>query len=348
MDLIELAKEIGMLPIRIAQTNGGEFVCSCPKCGDGGKGNNSDRFHIWPNEKAKNCDGRYWCRQCEINGDAIQFCRDFLGLTYSESCSRLNVHVKSLQKHFVVDLTKSPEKFSDASTPNSIWQIRASAFVMWSHNTLWNHPQAIESLKSRGFKEESIILWKLGYCPQTFCRERALWGLPNKQNTDGYLAKLWLPKGVVIPSFSEGNIIKIKIRRSEETQNSIQHKFSKYMVVSGSSDSPVIYGTSCKKILIVESEFDAMLLQDILGDTCCVIALGGAQKRPDSKMHQLLTQAFRILLSLDYDQGGIQANYYWKSLYPQVRVWPVPKGKSPGDALKLGIDLRRWVEEGFK
>lgn len=347
MDLIELAKEIGILPIRVAQTNGGEFACSCPKCGDSGKGNDSDRFHIWPNQKSKKCVGRYWCRQCEIKGDAIQFCRDFLGLTYVESCSKLKLSVKPLQKHFVVDLTKSQKRFTESAMPSSIWQIRASAFVSWCHNTLWNYPQALELLKSRGFKEESIIFWKLGYCPQAFFRERYLWGLPEKQNSDGNLRRLWLPQGIVIPSFFEGNVIKIKIRRSEESLPPHQ-KFSKYILLSGSCDSPTIYGKPSKKIVIVESEFDAMLLQDILGDLCCVIALGGAQKRPDSKLHQLLNQAFRILLCLDFDEGGVKANYYWKSLYPQLRIWPVPKGKSPGDALKLGVDLKRWVEEGFK
>lgn len=347
MDLIELANEIGVTPIRVAQTNGGEFVSSCPKCGDGGKGNDSDRFHIWPNEKTKNCVGRYWCRQCEIKGDAIQFCREFLGLTYADSCSKLKLNIKPLQKHFVVDLTKAPQKFAEAIMPNSIWQLRASAFVAWCHDALWDHPQALELLKSRGFKEESIIHWRLGYCPQTFFRQRSVWGLPDKQNSDGNLGKLWIHQGIVIPSFLEGNIIKIKIRRSEESLLPHQ-KFSKYALLSGSCDLPAIYGKPSKRILILESEFDAMLLQDILGDIYCVIALGGAQKRPDPKLHQLLTQTFRILLCLDFDEGGIKANYYWKSLYPQLRIWPVPKGKSPGDALKLGVDLRRWVEEGFK
>lgn len=349
MDLIEIAKEIGILPIRIAQTNGGEFVCSCPKCGDGGKGNLSDRFHIWPNETAKNCIGRYWCRQCEIKGDSIQFCRDILGLSYVEACTKLKLLPQQVQRHLVIDLTKSQRKFEETSEPNYIWQTKASAFISWCHNTLWKFPEALELLKTRGFNEESIRRWKLGYCPQTLWRERSFWGLCDKSSLKGGLTKLWLPKGIVIPTFLDGSLLKLKIRRPDEFQNiTPQHKFQKYIVVSGSIDAPSIYGNSSKPILIMESELDAMLTFDAIGEICNVIALGGAQKKPDLKLHQQLRQSPRILLSLDFDEGGMQSNLFWKSTYPQSRIWPVPKGKGPGDAIKLGIDLKQWIKTGLK
>ena len=98
MDLLDLAKEAGLLPIKVAQTNGGEYICACPKCGDGGKGKKSDRFHVWPNQQAKNCMGHYWCRQCGIKGDSIQFCRDLLGLNYADACSRLKVQMTTFSK----------------------------------------------------------------------------------------------------------------------------------------------------------------------------------------------------------------------------------------------------------
>ena len=186
MDLIEIAKETGVLPIRIAQTNGGEFVSSCPRCGDGGKSNNSDRFHIWPNEKAKNCIGRYWCRQCEIHGDAIQFCRDFLGLSYTEAYSKLKIQVKYSQRNVVRDLTKFQRKFEEISKPNNSWQTKASIFVLWCHGILWKHPEALELLKARGFSEEAIIRWKLGNPSKNnrknkYCKKR-LYNRPGNSN----------------------------------------------------------------------------------------------------------------------------------------------------------------------
>jgi hypothetical protein len=348
MDLIEIAKEIGILPIRIAQTNGGEFVSSCPKCGDGGKNNNSDRFHIWPDEKAKNCIGRYWCRQCEIHGDAIQFCRDFLGLSYAEACSKLKVEFQHYQRNIVRDLTKFQRKFEAISKPNSLWQAKASVFTLWCHDMLWKHPESLELLKARGFSEEAIIRWQFGYSPHTFWRKRSDWGLDDKFNNNGYLAKLWLPKGIVIPTFSDEGIIKLKIRRPDEPQSVGQNKFQKYVIVSSNVDAPSVYGDPTKPILIMESEFDAMLTYDAVGSLYCVIALGGAQKKPDLQLHEHLKNNPKILLSLDFDESGMSANYFWKSLYPQLIIWPVPMGKSPGDAIKLGIDLKKWIKTGLE
>jgi len=350
MDLIEIAQEIGILPIRTAQTNGGEFVCSCPKCGDGGKGNKSDRFHIWPNEKAKNCTGRYWCRQCEIKGDAIQFCRDFLGLSYVEACAKLKLQFKyPSQKYWVRDLTIFQRKFEEAPRPNDLWQTKASAFVLWCHDMLWKNPDSLALLKARGFNEEAISRWKLGYSPQTFLRDRSLWGLCDKPGPNDGLAKLWLPKGIVIPTFSDEVIVKLKIRRPDEPQNEpSKYKFQKYVVVSGSIDTPVIYGDPMKPILIMESELDAMLTYDIIGDICCVIALGGAQKKPDLKLHQQLRMSLNVLLALDFDEGGMLSNSFWRKTYPQSRIWPVPKGKGPGDAIKLGVDLKKWIKAGLQ
>lgn len=169
----------------------------------------------------------------------------------------------------------------------------------------------------------------------------------DKLNSKGSLAKLWLPKGIVIPSFLDGNIVKLKIRRTEEIQKKIDPKFQKYIIITGSSNAPIIYGDLDKPILIMESELDAMLTFDVVGNICSVVALGGAQNRPDAMLHQILIRASHILLSLDFDDGGMQANYFWKELYPTLRFWPVPRGKSPGEALKLGVDLKRWVEEGL-
>lgn len=347
MDLIELAEEAGLSPTRVAQTYGGEYVCSCPKCGDGGKGLNSDRFHMWPNEAAKNCMGRYWCRQCSIAGDTIQFCRDILGLSYVDACTTLKVSPKPSHKYFVTDLAKPRITLEDATMPNSTWQAKASAFVDWCHNKLWQFPNAVELLKARGFNEESIRRWKLGYCPQTFRSKRSEWGLCEIRNPQGGFTKLWLPKGFVIPTFLEEKIVKLKIRRTDAPEIP-SVKFQKYVVIPGSMNAPALYGDPKKPILVMEAEFDAMLTFDDVGDICSVVALGGAQMKPDSQLHQALRQAPRILLSLDYDETGIASNTYWISTYPQLLVWPVPKGKSPGDALKLGVDLRLWVAKGLQ
>ncbi len=66
---------------RVANTNGGEYAGACLACG--GK----DRFRVWPTQ------GRYWCRQCQVKGDAIQFLRDFHGYSFPEACQALGCNV---------------------------------------------------------------------------------------------------------------------------------------------------------------------------------------------------------------------------------------------------------------
>ena len=96
-------------------------------------------------------------------------------------------------------------------------------------------------------------------------------------------------------------------------------------------------------MVVVESEPDAMLLQQCAGDLCCSMALGGASKRPDVEGHHLLFKAPMIFFSLDIDTAGALAYRWWRQMYPYIKLWPPPVGKSPGDAHLAGIDLRKWM-----
>ncbi len=91
-----------------------------------------------------------------------------------------------------------------------------------------------------------------------------------------------------------------------------------------------------------------MLVAQETGDVCCSVALGGAGKKPDKVIHQLLRSSPKILLCLDYDDAGIKAYIFWKRNYLNLVAWPVPNGKSPEEAHRSGIDLRSWVREGMR
>jgi len=249
-------------------------------------------------------------------------------------------------REWVTDLARPQKTFKKAVAPNGIWLSRASVFVEWFHELIWRYPAVIASLKQRGFDEESIRSSKLGYCPETFWRDRSSWGLSEKPNASGLISKLWLPQGIVIPTLSDGKVIKIKIRRPDPLTQQ-DKKFQKYAVVSGSMEAPAVYGDLSKPVLSMESELDAILTFKAIDGICCVAALGGAQKKPDLELHHHLQHSPRILLVLDFDEGGMKGNLFWRSIYPQLLFWPVPEGKGPGDAIKLGLDLRRWVEAGL-
>lgn len=168
MNLIDLAEMAQLKPKKTSSHGGGEYHCSCPNCKDG-----EDRFAIWPNEKSKNCQGRYWCRVCDIKGDAIQFCRDFLGLTFQEACKQLNASIYEFKHQCRKKIEAS---LMMPSKPVMTWQDKAGVFIDWCHHQVFKSQFAMEKLYKRGFTETSIRRFNLGYCPRNIWRPYTDWG----------------------------------------------------------------------------------------------------------------------------------------------------------------------------
>ena len=273
-------------------------------------------------------------------------------MSFREACHRIN-DTSSFNSQYQFN-RPTQERFPPFEEPPKAWQEKASAFVDWAHKQLEQSPAAKQQLHLRGFNDQTIIQNKLGYAINSsstgshdFFRERSEWGLPCEYKAGGKAKKLWLPSGLVIPTMSDGGCVyKLKVRRQEWYS---QDPLPKYVEISGSKSCPSIYGNIESKVTIVlESELDAMLIQQEANDICCCVALGGASKRPDSYTDHLLGKYTLILWCLDNDEAGKKAALWWRESYPNLRFWPVPIGKSPGDALKdHGINLREWILNGI-
>lgn len=333
MHLIELAKEVGLSPKREGKT----FSSPCPSC------QGTNRFIIWADTDT------YWCRKCEKKGDAIQFCRDFLGMTYFEARQKLQLPSIS----YVSAIPMKSEELKLAKEPSCLWQEKALAFVNWSHLNLINNAAQLVLLRERMFKDETIIKYRLGFCinpnqekTEDLFRERSNWGLPEEFKENGMLKKLWLPRGLVIPSFrKDGKVFKLKIRRSAWHETD---RLPKYVEIPGSMQQPSWFGYEENlPMIIVESEIDAILVKQEVDGLCSVLALGGAAKRPDINTHNLLKKVSLILFALDFDDAGKKAYNFWRKRYQNLRPWPIPQLKSPGDAIKNGISLREWIIQGI-
>lgn len=211
----------------------------------------------------------------------------------------------------------------------------------------------LDYLQSRGFKSETITKQQFGYCYNPisskgdFYRSRSEWGLPDKQNDKGNLAKLWLPAGIVIPYHNVAEeVLKIKIRRLNHHPDD---KLQKYIEVPGSSKRLSSFGSIQElTTVLVESELDAILLHQEAHDLCACIALGGVSKKPDLEIHSQLLKSSLLLFALDFDEAGKKAFNYWRSTYRNLRAWPAPLAKSPGDAYLKGVSLMEWVLEGIE
>ncbi|WP_068466739.1 CHC2 zinc finger domain-containing protein [Candidatus Protochlamydia phocaeensis] len=323
--ILNLINKCGLTPKRASAK---EYHSSCPHCG--GK----DRFIIWHLEK------KYWCRQCGKRGDEIQFCRDFLGMSYLEACQLIRVRPQILREG------EQPKYQSYkapliATLPSSEWQEKGLNFNNWCQKQLLESAKIANLLMMRGFTSESLEKFRIGFNPKNFQRKLEEWGLPKGKN------KLWLPSGITIPTFQEGKLIKLKIRRTDWKQ---ADPLPKYVEVIGSMNAPSFYGEDYNKpIFIMESELDAMLTQEAAGDLCGCLAVGGVGRKPDLNTHYKLCNSPLLLFCMDYDEAGKKAYAFWRNTYSNLRAWPAPEGKSPGDALAcFKINLRHWVEEGIK
>jgi hypothetical protein len=108
--------------------------------------------------------------------------------------------------------------------------------------------------------------------------------------------------------------------------------------------------------VVVESEFDAILLNQEAGHLAGIIALGSAQTRPDKSATELLRAADLILVSLDSDDhrcdgknpGAKEAWGWWLKHFEQARRLPPIDGKDPGEMWKAGVDLSEWIRIGIE
>jgi len=99
--------------------------------------------------------------------------------------------------------------------------------------------------------------------------------------------------------------------------------------------------------VVVESELDAILIDQEARDLCSAIALGNSSRKPDAKTFEILKQSVVILLALDFDRAGIKSMQWWKDTFIKSKYWPVPAGGDPGEAFKKKVNIRKWIQAGL-
>ena len=336
MNVLDLAS--GKVKLKkVSGTHGGEWQGPCPGCGG------QDRFHVWPNQN--DGKGAYWCRGCEKAGDNIQFLRDFEGLGFREACARLDI-VMAAEDGLRSPAPKQPRRDDFVPTAHSIpadvWQEKAENFLSWSRANLADNAEILAWLSGRGIDGETAKNFRLGWNEGEkggdIYRARKAWGLPEVMKEDGKRRALWLPRGLVIPYILDGIVYRLRIRRPEGEP--------RYYIVPGSSMATMIVGRERRAFAVVESELDAIAVaagNRLAGS----VALGSASAKPDAEAFAILKSSLQILNALDYDDAGARAMAWWRENFDHCDRWPVPKGKDPGEAVRLGIDLDRWITAGL-
>ncbi|NNF97960.1 MAG: helicase [Desulfobacteraceae bacterium] len=338
MNVLELLKaETGIHAKHVSTTKGGEYHSPCPGCGG------DDRFHVWPEQN--NGRGSYWCRGCGKTGDDIQYLMDFQGLGFQDACIRLDRDIPSYTdirapKEIKKRPTWTPHTNQD---PGQTWLERAKAFAEWANKHLQKNKNQIDYLATRGITPDTIARHQLGWNPENYYRPRSAWALADITKENGKKKKLWIPQGLVIPTHAPASsgdrVIRLRIRRPEGQP--------RYYAIPGSNMAPMIIGPQKKALVIVESELDAILTAQDAGELVGVIAMGSSSAKPDHTANRIITAAKAILVALDFDTAGAHAWQWWKETFTHAIRWPVPIGKDPGDAYKLGLNIAQWIRAGL-
>jgi len=341
MILLELAEQIGLKPKKVGSTDGGEYKCPCPECGG------RKRFVIHPNKQQRNCVGSYWCRDCKVHGDAIQFCIDFLKLPFKDAVARVGGVVPNKQ-NFFLPLVPIPQEtlFEAIEMPPAIWMEMAALFVEASSKNIFERKEQRAWLANRGIPFEAVERYQIGWNPEPVSRKKADWGLEEEKKGGESSTKLFLPRGIVIPTIDTSGVVRIKIRNTDYDPTNEGSK--KYLAVTGSMKGFNLIGkTKNDVMLVVESELDALALDFACGDFAFAVSIGSNTKNPDSFTNYLARRVTHLLVCYDNDEGGLAMWKKWKMLYPHAKAYPTPIGKDVGEAVAEGLNLREWVREAL-
>ncbi len=341
---------------------GNRYNGPCPLCG--GEPGRSDRFIVWPDraEHLGNICTQYgirgiWsCRKCGHSGDTIAWLTQIEGLDFKGALAELKIEGGKISRGSRRAPTEPapPPAFSpkDSASAAAIWRAYAGKLVLEGAESLPRRTDALAWLALRGLSQDACLRYGLGYLlpdpgkyPGRF-RPRDSLGLAPRQGPDGKeRQKIFIPRGILVPTFArDGSVCNLRVRRHKED---LMQGAPKYHELEGSSRAPFLLRSSLAPALAVyfvtEAELDAMLIHHASGGIVGAIAVRTNRGKPDCEAHALLSQCARICVALDYDQAGAEGCHFWEATYPQSMRWPTPEGKDPGDAFRLGVNIRDWI-----
>lgn len=219
--------------------------------------------------------------------------------------------------------------------PSDVWQLRAGAFATYAEEQLWSPAgrDALEWLHRRGFQDDVLREWRLGYNPRPLQDAPARWGMDDD-------APVSLPQGIVLPWTVDGPLWNVEIRRLSGSP--------KYHSVRGGRKQ-VMLGVDHldgRPAVLVEGFFDWLALYQAAGDIVTPVALGSTATARHVQWLIRLAALPLVLVSLDADNAGAAAADWWMSALPHAKLWR-PDYDDPAALLQVGADLRAWVQAGL-
>lgn len=323
--------------VRVSSSGQGEYAGPCPWCGG------TDRFRVWPYSVRPH----YWCRQCYQSGDAIQFMKDWLQLSFGEACYQLGLDPW-------LEGQERQQQFQQTADelPCLEWQSIGNALVQKAQQALWSPlgTDALAYLKSRGLTDETIRKAKLGYVPLN-ASGRWLefpfesWGLKEEELTPAQLQKgcVRVPDGILIPWYESSTLWKLAVKRPGQKMD--------YGQILGSAEGlynvdSVQSGVTC---MMVEGEIDALSVYQEVNIGLGCVATGSATRGRLNRWVSLLCLASDVLQSFDADEGGDDGANWWLEKLPHARRYRPVGAKDPNELLQHSPEkLRNWLNASLE
>lgn len=343
---------------------GGAWNGPCPLCG--GEPGKSDRFMVWPDRAeslgetcaSHNITGIWSCRQCGASGDTIAYLMKIDGLDFKAALAELGIEggrAEYRRRRAPAEPRRTAAQVwtpREWPEPSEQWSTYAAKLLAEAEACIEKQPAALNWLAARGITEEAVRAYRIGYLPAESARypgryrARSALGLTPRIGDDGRKrSKIFIPRGIVIPTFApDGHIINLRIRRHK---GDLSERSPKYLELEGSCKAPLLLRSSrpgpLAAYFVTEAELDAMLIHAATGGVVGALAVRTNRGKPDAVAHALLRDAVRVCIALDYDEPGADGVDFWERTYPTSLRWPTPEGKDPGDAYRLGVDIREWA-----
>lgn len=332
----------------VLRKQGKDFVGLCPFHDD-----KSPSFSVSPSKQF------YYCFSCGAGGNAIKFLMELGQQSFADVvltlANRYQIPVKTLE---VADREEFQRQLS---IQEQLYEILALAADFYVHALRQSTGQKALSylLEKRGFTEETIQQFQLGYAPLGWSTlwgylvehkhkpaelvERAGLAVPRKTG-DGYYDRF--RDRLMIPIHDlQGRVIGFGGRALGDEQpkylNSPETElFDKSKTLYGLNKARTAIAKRDQAI-VVEGYFDVIALH-AAGITNAVASLGTALNAGQVKQLLRYTESKQIVLNFDADKAGTTATERAISevehlVYQgqvQLRVLNIPNGKDPDDYLR--------------
>jgi len=242
------------------------------------------------------------------------------------------------------------------------WQEQGMRFLARCQNNLNLYPKILKMLTALGLRRYTIKRFWIGVNPSIAGYDPTAWGLPAENPERENPRELALPAGLVVPAFHGADIHRIRIRSLRQQTYPppdfpaltfmAGRELTRDILVEGSGEEAMTLASGPGKPWIrVAYEFEAILLNQEIGDWCTVAALGDPEAKLDKEAATWLQEApqFLVLLFPGATAAADRDLDPWKKKYPRAEPLSLPAGmKNLYEAKMAGADLWQWIADALR